>query len=99
LVSWSTWVSHLILVSLITEGFDPCNARVDAYIPREGSSSSDDSSFRYYSVVNTVREAGEIPFKIFANRISGDRVTFIVALIGYPFYYSRIGLCYSLSPL
>ncbi len=68
------------LVILITGGFDPVIARVDAYMIREGSSSSDDSSFRYYSVVNTVREAGEIPFKIFANRISGDRVTFIVAL-------------------
>ncbi len=37
----------------------------------------------YFSVVKTVREAGEIPFEVFANRISGNRITFILALIGY----------------
>jgi len=72
-------VSFLII--LITGGFDPVIARINAYIFR--SSSFNGSPFHYFSVVKTVREAGEIPFKIFANRISGDRVTFILAIIGY----------------
>jgi dolichyl-diphosphooligosaccharide--protein glycosyltransferase/undecaprenyl-diphosphooligosaccharide--protein glycosyltransferase len=37
----------------------------------------------YFSVINTVREAGHIPFEVFASRISGHPVTFFVALIGY----------------
>ncbi len=69
------------LIILITGGFDPVIARVNAYIFRGDTSNSD--SFHYFSVVKTVREAGEIPFEVFANRISGNRITFILALIGY----------------
>jgi len=48
------------LIILITGGFDPVIARVNAYIFRGDTSNSD--SFHYFSVVKTVREAGEIPF-------------------------------------
>ena len=40
-------------------------------------------TLHFYSVVNTVREAGHIPFETFANRISGDKVTFWLSIIGY----------------
>ncbi len=39
------------------------------------------TGLHYFSVVKTVREAGKIPFDLFANRISGDTVTFIVSLM------------------
>jgi len=39
----------------------------------------------FYSVIQTVREAGQIPFETFANRISGSQVGLIVALIGHIF--------------
>jgi len=38
---------------------------------------------KFYSVVQTVREAGQIPFSMFANRISGSTVGVIISLIGY----------------
>ncbi|HIP66580.1 MAG TPA: peptide-binding protein, partial [Candidatus Nanopusillus sp.] len=37
----------------------------------------------FYSVAQTVREAGKIPFETFANRTSGSLFGVIVALIGY----------------
>jgi len=36
----------------------------------------------FYGVINTVREAGAIPFATFANRISGHTITFLVSTIG-----------------
>lgn len=40
-------------------------------------------SFKFYEVVNTVREAGKIPFEMFANRISGHPIAFFVSSVGY----------------
>jgi dolichyl-diphosphooligosaccharide--protein glycosyltransferase/undecaprenyl-diphosphooligosaccharide--protein glycosyltransferase len=37
----------------------------------------------FYSVAQTVREAGKIPFETFANRTSGSIVGVIIALVGY----------------
>jgi len=37
----------------------------------------------FYSVIQTVREAGQIPFETFANRISGSVVGVIIAFVGY----------------
>jgi dolichyl-diphosphooligosaccharide--protein glycosyltransferase/undecaprenyl-diphosphooligosaccharide--protein glycosyltransferase len=37
----------------------------------------------FYGVKQTIREAGQIPFKTFANRISGSTVGVIISLIGY----------------
>ena len=37
----------------------------------------------FYSVVQTVREAGKIPFSIFANRISGSQLGVLLSFIGY----------------
>ena len=38
---------------------------------------------RFYGVKQTVREAGQIPFSMFANRISGSQVGLFASLIGY----------------
>jgi len=37
----------------------------------------------FYAVVQTVREAGHIPFSTFANRISGSQLGVLIAFIGY----------------
>jgi dolichyl-diphosphooligosaccharide--protein glycosyltransferase/undecaprenyl-diphosphooligosaccharide--protein glycosyltransferase len=37
----------------------------------------------FYSVIQTVREAGQIPFSTFANRISGSQAGVLISLIGY----------------
>jgi len=38
---------------------------------------------RFYGVAQTVREAGQIPFSTFANRISGSQVGVLIAFVGY----------------
>lgn len=40
------------------------------------------ASLHYFSVVNTIREAGNIPFELFANRISGSVFLFFTSLLG-----------------
>ena len=42
-----------------------------------------EEGLQFYSVVQTVREAGQIPFSMFANRISGSTVGVLIALLGY----------------
>ncbi len=42
-----------------------------------------DTGLHFYSVAQTVREAGQIPFSTFANRISGSQVGVLIAFIGY----------------
>lgn len=39
-------------------------------------------SLHYFSVVNTIREAGNIPFTVFADRISGHTAIFLLSLLG-----------------
>ncbi len=41
------------------------------------------TKYNFYGVVNTVREAGHIPFEIFADRISGSVWAFFLGAIGY----------------
>ena len=44
---------------------------------------TDEGALQFYQVIQTVREAGEIPFSTMANRISGSQLGVIVSLIGY----------------
>ena len=54
-----------------------------AYITRALNAADLDFALNYFGVVGTVREAGQIPFETFANRISGHTVTFVLSVIGY----------------
>ena len=54
-------------------------AKVTNYI----STGTKESGLHFYSVVQTVREAGQIPFSTFANRISGSQIGVLIAFIGY----------------
>lgn len=54
-------------------------AKVSNYIATGTSS----EGLRFYSVTQTVREAGDIPFSMFAHRTSGSQLGVIIALIGY----------------
>jgi len=47
------------------------------------STGTKESGLHFYSVVQTVREAGQIPFSTFANRISGSQIGVVLSLIGY----------------
>jgi dolichyl-diphosphooligosaccharide--protein glycosyltransferase/undecaprenyl-diphosphooligosaccharide--protein glycosyltransferase len=72
-----------ILIILITGGLDPIISRVNGYLFRDSADTLGQTGLHYFSVVKTVREAGQIPFETFANRISGDTTIFILSIIGY----------------
>jgi dolichyl-diphosphooligosaccharide--protein glycosyltransferase/undecaprenyl-diphosphooligosaccharide--protein glycosyltransferase len=74
-------------------GFAPIMAQIKGYVIRDSISVSEELNqtvkataenlkLHFYSVAQTVREAGAIPFETFANRISGDKISFILASIG-----------------
>jgi len=46
-------------------------------------------SLQFFNVVNTVREAGHIPFETFANRISGHTIVFFMSVLGYLLFILR----------
>ena len=55
----------------------------NAYIVRVLFAADEAPALKFFSVVQTVREAGDIPFDLFANRISGHTVTFMLSVVGY----------------
>ncbi len=69
-------------VYFFTGGIDPILQSLKGYFFR-GDGENIVSSLNFYNVMSTVREAGHIPFNIFAERISGHTITFILACIGY----------------
>jgi dolichyl-diphosphooligosaccharide--protein glycosyltransferase/undecaprenyl-diphosphooligosaccharide--protein glycosyltransferase len=49
----------------------------------------DTGALQFYQVIQTVREAGAIPFETMANRISGSEIGVIISLIGYFFLIKK----------
>ncbi|NOR58210.1 MAG: peptide transporter [Sulfurimonas sp.] len=84
-----------VVVFFATGGFDPIWAKLKAYVFTDSISASKDGlNLHFYSVMQTVREAGQIPFETFANRISGHSITLVLSVIGYIYltYKHRIML-------
>ena len=49
----------------------------------------DIAGLHFYQVIQTVREAGAIPFSTIANRISGSMIGFILSIVGFGFLVIR----------
>ena len=82
-----------IIAFFVTGGFSPIWGKLTGYIFRDSvSQSSEGLGLHFFTVMQTVREAGHIPFETFANRISGHTVTFLISLGGYLYllYKQRI---------
>jgi dolichyl-diphosphooligosaccharide--protein glycosyltransferase/undecaprenyl-diphosphooligosaccharide--protein glycosyltransferase len=76
-------VSGIVFITFLFSGnvFGLIYAKVTGYL----STGTAKDGLHFYSVVQTVREAGKIPFEVFANRISGSVLGVFIALIGYIF--------------
>jgi dolichyl-diphosphooligosaccharide--protein glycosyltransferase/undecaprenyl-diphosphooligosaccharide--protein glycosyltransferase len=73
-----------LVLFLLTGGFDPIWGQLKGYVFKDHISVvGTDLKLHYFTVMQTIREAGQIPFETFANRISGHSITFIISLIGY----------------
>ncbi|QOY54091.1 peptide transporter [Candidatus Sulfurimonas marisnigri] len=73
-----------VVVFFATGGFEPIWDKLKAYIFKDAVVVGEEGlKLHFYSVMQTVREAGQIPFETFANRISGHRIIFILSVVGY----------------
>jgi dolichyl-diphosphooligosaccharide--protein glycosyltransferase/undecaprenyl-diphosphooligosaccharide--protein glycosyltransferase len=73
-----------LVLFLASGGFSPIWEQLKGYVFRDAIMITKDGlQLHFYSVAQTIKEAGQIPFEIFANRISGHTITFILSIIGY----------------
>jgi dolichyl-diphosphooligosaccharide--protein glycosyltransferase/undecaprenyl-diphosphooligosaccharide--protein glycosyltransferase len=76
------WIA--VGVFLISGGVNPIIGQLKGYVFRDAvEASNDELQLYFFSVMQTVREAGKIPFETFANRISGHSITFLLSVVGY----------------
>ena len=68
---------------LLTGGFNPILFQLKGYLFRDALAGDLNLNLHFFGVTQTVREAGQIPFEIFADRISGHSLTFFLSIIGY----------------
>lgn len=74
----------VIILFVFTGGINPIISQLEGYVFKSSTfitSSAD--SLTYYSVMQTIREAGSISYDIFAKRISGNSLIFLLSVIGY----------------
>ena len=73
-----------LLVAIFTGSLNPILNNLRLYFFREAMAIDiENLQLHYFSVTQTVREAGKIPFEVFANRISGSEISFFISIIGY----------------
>lgn len=73
-----------VVAFMITGGLNPIWEQLKGYVFTEAVSVTDNGlGLRFFTVMQTIREAGHISFETFANRISGHVVTFILSIAGY----------------
>lgn len=78
------FLAFALLVFLVTGGLSPVLAKLKGYVFQDDVKVVGEGlKLHYFSVMQTVREAGHIPFEVFANRISGSILAFLLALVGY----------------
>ena len=82
------YIYHILVASLAlffaSGGFEPILALLKIYVFKDAVSISEQGmGLHFYSVMQTIREAGQIPFETFASRISGHIVTFVLSIGGF----------------
>ncbi len=89
-----------ILLFLVMGGLSAIWNPIKGYLFREAITSAEDNlSLHYFAIAKTVREAGSIPFEIFANRISGAIPIFIISTAGYILYAVKHRLMWLALPM
>ncbi len=74
----------------VSGGFDPIWNRLSIYVFKDSVSVGEKGlQLHFFTVMQTIREAGHISFETFANRISGHIVTFVIAIVGYLYLIYR----------
>ncbi|MDQ1245221.1 MAG: undecaprenyl-diphosphooligosaccharide---protein glycotransferase [Campylobacterota bacterium] len=73
-----------VALFFVSGGFNPIWDQLKGYVFKDAVTAGEEGlRLHFYSVVQTVREAGHISFEMFASRISGHIVTFIISVGGF----------------
>jgi len=74
-------ISVVLLIAFMYLGnvFGLIIGKVMSYV----STGTSSEGLHFYGVHQTIREAGKIPFDVFANRISGSQIGLVISFIGY----------------
>lgn len=82
---YSIYVLGLAVIAYVgLGGIGGIAGKLQSYVFRSGGEQlSSASAMHFFSVTQTVREAGKIPFEVVAQRLSGNTFVLIFALIGY----------------
>lgn len=85
---------HILAASVVlfftSGGFSPIWNLLKLYVFKDAVTAGEEGlKLHFYSVMQTVREAGHIPFSVFADRISGHVVTFIASVAGFIYLVYR----------
>jgi dolichyl-diphosphooligosaccharide--protein glycosyltransferase/undecaprenyl-diphosphooligosaccharide--protein glycosyltransferase len=68
----------------LSGGFTPIWSQLKGYVFKDSIKSvSEGLGLHFFTVMQTIREAGKIPFETFANRISGHTIAFLLSIVGY----------------
>ena len=78
-----TWmiITGILFLSFLFFGhvFSLIFAKIAGYT----ATGTKEEGLHFYSVAQTVREAGQIPFSTFSNRISGSQIGLFISFVGY----------------
>ena len=89
-----------IISFLVTGGFEPIWDKLQGYVVRDRLEDSVSGlGLHYFAVMQTVREAGHIPFSEFADRISGSIPTLLISIAGYAWMSYRYRVMLLALPL
>lgn len=90
----ASYVWYILAIGSIlffaTGGFSPIWAQLKSYVFKDAIDVSQQGlELHFFSVNQTIREAGDIPFSVFAERISGHTITFAASIVGYALLVRR----------
>lgn len=71
----------VVAIYFVMGGFNPILGSIKSYFFRNNDAL--ENGLLFYNVASTIREASQIPFEIFAERISGNVFIFIASVVGY----------------
>ena len=82
------YIYHILGISVVlffaSGGFTPIWIQLKGYIFSGAIIVGEKGlELHFYAVMQTIREAGKIPFEVFANRISGHTITFLLSIVGF----------------
>jgi len=85
---------------LLSGGINPVLEQLKRYVFAENVTDSKNGlGLHFFTVMQTIREAGHIPFETFANRISGHTVTFLISMLGYFYLLFKHRIMFFTLPL